>query len=80
MDARTLGICFKRLMLEMKERADIHLQLSDVARKQVCDPMSAFAEAQKREHKNIHANIDKSFKQFQKALAAAGDVCLNLIG
>ncbi len=67
-------MAWKRLVLEFKERADIHLQKSDLLKKQLCDPLSAYADNQKKEHKAIHASIDKSFKTFVKASSTATEV------
>ena len=41
--SRSLNAAWTRLVLEFKERADMHLQISDTLKKQVCDPLSAFA-------------------------------------
>ena len=73
---RSLLLGWKRLVAEGKERADLHLQISETLKKSVADPLTAYSEQLKKDLKLQYAPIDKAFKNFMDALANSIKVVL----
>ena len=47
---------------EFKDRAEWHLGMCDVIKRSVCDPLTAFREQQRKDHKAAQAPVEKALK------------------
>eukprot|EP00047_Mylnosiga_fluctuans_P010162 m.14850 g.14850 ORF g.14850 m.14850 type:complete len:619 (+) comp2981_c0_seq1:68-1924(+) len=58
----SLKTAWNLVLGEFKDRAEWHLSTCEVIKRSVCDPLSSFKDQQRKDHKAIQANVEKSLK------------------
>jgi hypothetical protein len=60
---RSLKTAWGHVLGEFKEQGERRLGFCEVMKKTVLDPVAAFRETQRKDHKSIQAPVDKEFKK-----------------